>query len=67
MYQCQVIVSLSSIYRLFQIIFLHEECEQKTSVEYILNEVRKYLQKHPTFFLKNHQDQQEQDQKENFK
>ena len=32
-------------------IFLHEESEQKTSVEYILNEVKKYLQKHPTFFF----------------
>ena len=40
-----------------QTIFLHEECEQKTSVEYILNEVRKYLQKYPTFFQQNPQDQ----------
>ena len=52
---------------IIQTIFLHEECEQKTSVEYILNEVRKYLQKHPTFFQQNPQDQQKQDQKENFK
>ena len=34
-----------------EIIFLHEESEQKTLVEYILNEVRKYLQKHQTFFF----------------